>query len=158
MEQLTELKAAKTLLKRGVEIILPAPFYLRILGRKTVKFTLKTPCIESQIAISEAFLQTGVFLKEDEISIQKALELLATKGIRISEIIAMAVRNETKINWRTRRLAGWLRRSINTEEMSYLFSLLVAFSGVQDFTNTIRLIQEVRITKPMNLSPEEKTS
>ncbi|MBT0527128.1 hypothetical protein AWN91_009515 [Riemerella anatipestifer] len=158
MEQLTEIKAAKLLLKRGVELMLPAPFFLRLFGKKQIKLTLKTPCLESQLAVSEAFLQTGIFLKEDEISMQKALEILSNHGVRISEIIAMAIQNETRINWRVRRLAKQLRQTINTEEMSYLFSLLVAFSGVQDFTNTIRLIQETRITKPMNLSPTEKTS
>ncbi|MDY3338428.1 hypothetical protein PG279_04475 [Riemerella anatipestifer] len=158
MEQLTEIKAAKLLLKRGVELMLPAPFFLRLFGKKQIKLTLKTPCLESQLAVSEAFLQTGIFLKEDEISMQKALEILSNHGVRISEIIAMAIQNETRINWRVRRLAKQLRQTINTEEMSYLFSLLVAFSGVQDFTNTIRLIQETRITKPMNLSPMEKTS
>lgn len=158
MEQLTEIKAAKLLLKRGVELMLPAPFFLRLFGKKQIKLTLKTPCLESQLAISEAFLQTGIFLKEDEISMRKALEILSNHGVRISEIIAMAIQNETRVNWRVRRLAKQLRQTINTEEMSYLFSLLVAFSGVQDFTNTIRLIQETRITKPMNLSPTEKTS
>ncbi|AGC39520.1 hypothetical protein JSO53_04235 [Riemerella anatipestifer] len=158
MEQLTEIKAAKLLLKRGVELMLPAPFFLRLFGKKQIKLTLKTPCLESQLAVSEAFLQTGIFLKEDEISMQKALEILSNHGVRISEIIAMAIQNETRINWRIRRLAKRLRKNINTEEMSYLFSLLVAFSGVHDFTNTIRLIQETRITKPMNLSPTEKTS
>ncbi|AFR36548.1 hypothetical protein [Riemerella anatipestifer] len=156
--ELTEIKAAKLLLKRGVELMLPAPFFLRLFGKKQIKLTLKTPCLESQLAVSEAFLQTGIFLKEDEISMQKALEILSNHGVRISEIIAMAIQNETRINWRVRRLAKRLRQTINTEEMSYLFSLLVAFSGVQDFTNTIRLIQETRITKPMNLSPTEKTS
>lgn len=158
MEQLTEIKAAKILLKRGVELMLPAPFFLRWIGKKQTKLMLKTPCLESQLAISEAFLQTGIFLKEDEITMQKALEILTQHGVKITEIIAMAVQNETKINWKVRRLAKRLRRNINTEEMSYLFSLLVAFSGVQDFTNTIRLIQSTRITKPMNLSPTEKTS
>lgn len=158
MERLSEIKAAKILLKRGVEMTLPAPFYLRIFGRKTSVETLKVPCIACQIAICEAFLETGIHLKEDEISLQNALELLATKGRKISQIIAMAIRNETRITWRVKRLAKRLRKYTNTEEMSYLFSLLVAFSGVQDFTNTIRLIQQTRITKPMNLSPTEKTS
>ncbi|MDY3526171.1 hypothetical protein PG310_10795 [Riemerella anatipestifer] len=158
MEQFIEIKAAKLLLKRGVELMLPAPFFLRLFGKKQIKLMLKTPCLESQLAVSEAFLQTGIFLKEDEISMQKALEILSNHGVRISEIIAMAIQNETKINWKVRRLAKRLRQTINTEEMSYLFSLLVAFSGVHDFTNTIRLIQETRITKPMNLSPTEKTS
>ncbi|MFX1617832.1 hypothetical protein JZ945_03060 [Riemerella anatipestifer] len=158
MMEFTEIKAAKLLLKRGVELMLPAPFFLRLFGKKQIKLTLKTPCLESQLAVSEVFLQTGIFLKEDEISMQKALEILSNHGVRISEIIAMAIQNETRINWRVRRLAKRLRKNINTEEMSYLFSLLVAFSGVHDFTNTIRLIQETRITKPMNLSPTEKTS
>ncbi|MBT0552595.1 hypothetical protein J5305_11315 [Riemerella anatipestifer] len=158
MMEFTEIKAAKLLLKRGVELMLPAPFFLRLFGKKQIKLTLKTPCLESQLAISEAFLQTGIFLKEDEISMQKALEIITKHGVRITEIVAMAIRNETKINWKVRGLAKRLRKNINTEEMSYLFSLLVAFSGVQDFTNTIRLIQETRITKPMNLSPTEKTS
>ena len=158
MEQITEIKASKLLLKRGVELMLPAPFFLRLIGKKQTKLILKTPCVESQLAISEAFLQTGIFLKEDEITMQKSLELLAKHGYIISEIIALAIKNETKINWKIRRLAKLLRKILNTEEMSYLFSLLVAFSGVQDFTNTIRLIQETRITKPMNLSPKEKTS
>ncbi|MCO7318617.1 hypothetical protein OKE80_04575 [Riemerella anatipestifer] len=156
--ELTEIKAAKLLLKRGVELMLPAPFFLRWIGKKQIKLILKTPTLQSQLAISEAFLQTGIFLKEDEISMQKALEILSNHGVRISEIIAMAIQNETKINWKVRWLAKRLRKNINTEEMSYLFSLLVAFSGVHDFTNTIRLIQETRITKPMNLSPTEKTS
>ncbi|MGV4442024.1 hypothetical protein ACQ1QT_11415, partial [Ornithobacterium rhinotracheale] len=78
-------------------------------------------------------METGIHLKEDEISLQNALELLANKGSKISQIIAMAIRNETRITCRVKRLAKRLRKHTNTEEISYLFSLLVDFSGVQDF-------------------------
>ncbi|MCU7543542.1 hypothetical protein N4242_11240, partial [Riemerella anatipestifer] len=61
MEQFTEIKAAKLLLKRGVELMLPASFFLRLFGKKQIKLTLKTPTLQSQLAISEAFLQTGIF-------------------------------------------------------------------------------------------------
>lgn len=153
----TELKSANILLKRGVEISIPAPFFMRLFGKKTEDIVLRVPCMQCQIAIARKYIETGL-KADDEMSLEEVLLQIAEKGEAVSEIIALAALNEHRECKEVKRLAKRLRKSLTMEETSYLFSLLVAFSGVQDFTNTIRLIQVTRITAPMNLSPTEKMS
>ncbi len=89
---LTELRAAKIILKRGVEVTISAPLFLRWFGKKKQKLLLKVPSMECQIAISEAYLETGINVKDEE-SVSDSMAMIAKHGRAVSEIVAMAIRN-----------------------------------------------------------------
>ena len=76
----------------------------------------------------------------------------------MTDIIAIAILNDPKKMWMYKIFSRFLSTSLQQEEINYLFHLLVIYGGVEDFINTIRLMETMKITKPMNLSPEEKMS
>ena len=51
-------------------------------------------------------------------------------------------------------LAGHLRRNCTPEQLQELLMWLFAYSRPEAFTNTIKLIDRMKMTKPMNLSHE----
>lgn len=150
-----EHKTANILLKRGVQVPVTAPLFLRIFGKKTVSFSIQALSMQALLLI--ALRYTKMNLKDAEsISLTEAFELLKTHHKAMSEIIAIAIL-DGRYNFLVKPLARWLRR-ISTHEISVLFQLIIVYGGVEDFINTIRLTGATRITMPMNLSPKEKTS
>ena len=156
-DQATEHRAAKILLKRGVNVQVTAPLFLRLFGKKEIKLTISAPSIYTLTLIAEKYLSLRINETED-LNISTAFELLNLHSRAMSEIIAISILNSSKKMWRKRFLARFLEKKLTAEELSYLFHLIVAYGGIEDFINTIRLMESIRITKPMNLSPEEKTS
>lgn len=157
MEKATEHKAANILLKRGVKVPVTAPLFFRLLGKKTLNLTVSAPTTHTLIIIAEKFLSLRIQGTED-LSLPNSFELLKLHGKTMTEIVAACILNDHKKMWRHRFLADFLAKRLTAEELSYLFHLIIVYGGVEDFINTIRLTEAMRITKPMNLSPEEKTS
>lgn len=152
----TELRAAKILLKKGVEVSITAPLFLRLLGKKTIKLVITAPTIYTLLLISEKILEMKI--PTQELSISESFVLFRYHGRKMTEIVAMAILNDSKKMWRKRFLAKHLLKNLKPEELNYLFTLVVAYGGIEDFTSTIRLMETMRVTKPMNLSPAEKMS
>lgn len=156
-EQATENRAANLLLRRGVKVSVTAPLFLRLFGKKEINLVISAPSIYTLTLIAEKYLSLRIKETKD-LNISEAFELLNMHSRAMSEIIAISILNNSKKMWRKRFLASFLEKRLTAEELSYLFHLIVAYGGIEDFINTIRLMEEIRITKPMNLSPEEKTS
>lgn len=53
----TEIRTVDTLLRRGVQVDLPAPRLLRLFGKKTVSFTVSLPDSETLLQISGLYLE-----------------------------------------------------------------------------------------------------
>ena len=155
--QATEQKAAKILLKRGVNVPVTAPLFLRILGKKRITLEVKAPTTNMLLKIADKFLDMGLDNVND-VSLIDGVKLLKTHGKKVSEVIALCILNHPKKVWRHKILARFLGNRLGMDEQLMLFQLIMVQGGVQDFINTIRLIMETRITKPMNLSPTEKMS
>lgn len=153
----TEQKAAKILLKRGVKVPVTAPLFLRVFGKKVIVLEVKAPTTNMLLKIADKFLDMGLD-QYDDVSLIDGVKLLKTHGRKVAEIIALCILNDPAKVWRHKWLAGFLNKKLRPDELLMLFQLILVQGGVQDFINTIRLIMETRITKPMNLSPKEKTS
>lgn len=156
-QQATEQRAANILLKRGVSLPVTAPLFFRLFGKKEIKLTISAPSIYTLVLISEKYLSLRIQETKD-LTISEAFELLNVHSRAMSEIVAMCILNNSRKMWRKRFLASFLEKRLKSEELGYLFQLIIAYGGIEDFINTIRLMESMRITKPMNLSPEEKTS
>lgn len=149
----TEQRAANILLQRGVMVQVATPLLFRWLGKK-ISLKITAPSTREFINIAHEFLAMGI-KNTGEMELSEAFSFVSLHGKKMSKIIARSVAD--------RRLPiGWtayiLRHSLTQQEMSYLFQLIIAYGGVEDFINTIRLMAATRITKPMNLSPAEKMS
>lgn len=152
-----ERKAANLLLKRGVKVQVLAPLFLRMVGKKTMTVTVKAPKSSTLVRIAEKYLSMRIENTKD-LTLPESFQLLKFHSFTMTEIIAICLLDSNKKMWRMKILARLLGKRLTQEEINYLFHLIIVYGGVEDFINTIRLMEAVRITKPMNLSPEEKMS
>lgn len=153
----TEKRAANLLLKKGVKVSITAPLFLRLLGKKNIELVITAPTIHTLLLISDKFLSMRINTK-NEFTITEAFAIYKFYGKTMAEIVAIAILNSPKKMWRMKFLAKHLIKTLKPKELNYLFTLIIANGGIEDFINTIRLTETMRITKPMNLSPEEKMS
>lgn len=152
-----ERQAAAMLLKKGVPVQIVAPFFLRIFRRKTIRFTLIFPTLYTLLRISREYLK----ITQDctaELTTQQAMQVMNTDGKRVAKIVAIALLNRSYLLWLSGWLGNRLSKHLYPEDVLQLYELVVVHGGLEDFLNTIRLIHQTRITKPMNLSPIEKGS
>lgn len=152
-----EKKAANLILKRGVKVQVLAPLFLRLFGKKKITITIRAPKSLTLVRIAEKYLSMRIESTKD-LTLPESFQLLKFHSSTMTEIIAICLLDSTLKMWRMKILARFLSRQLTQEEINYLFHLIIVYGGVEDFINTIRLMETVRITKPMNLSPEEKMS
>ncbi len=152
-----ERQATQMLLEKGVPVQIVAPFFLRIFGKKSLSFSLTLPTLNTLLKIAHEYLKIGQEVAS-ELNTQEGMQLLANDGKKVRKIVALALLNNSKLFW----LSGWigkqLSKALKPEDMLHLYQLIVVHGGLEDFLNTIRLIHQTRITKPMNLSPNEMGS
>mgnify|MGYP003604606284 CR=1 FL=1 len=152
-----EKKAANLILKRGVKVQVLAPLFLRLFGKKTMTITVRAPKSLTLVRIAEKYLSMRIENTND-LTLPESFQLLKFHSFKMTEIIAICLLDSTLKMWRMKILARFLSRKLTQEEINYLFHLIIVYGGVEDFINTIRLMEAVRITKPMNLSPEQRMS
>lgn len=156
-QQATESRAAKVLLKRGVKVPVTAPLFLRLLGKKTINLNVHAPTSNTLLAIADKYLEMRIADTKD-ITLADAFAFYKKHGKTMTEIVALCILNQPQKFWRHKILARFIDKKLQQDEISYLFHLIIVYGGVEDFINSIRLMETIRITKPMNLSPKEKTS
>lgn len=152
-----EKKAANLLLKRGVKVPILAPLFFRLFGKKTIAVTIRAPKSSTLIGVAEKYLSMRIESTKD-LTLPESFALLKNHSSTMTEIIAISILDSKRKMWRVNMLTRFLASRLTQEEINYLFHLIIVYGGVEDFINTIRLMEAVRITKPMNLSPEEKMS
>lgn len=152
IENQTEKRAANLLLQRGVKVQVAAPLFFRMFGKKTFSFIIKPPTPRMLLKIADKYLEMEI--KSDDMTLNDAFLIYVKHSRKSSEIVALC--SSGILHYKI--IAWLLRRGITEAQISYLYFLIIAYGGIEDFINTIRLAGATRITKPMNLSPEEKTS
>ena len=55
-------------------------------------------------------------------------------------------------------MGNYLLDKLTPKKLAEIVLIVVALGGVQDFTDSIRLIRSMRITAPKNLSPTDQGS
>lgn len=159
-EQEVQKLAADTLLERGVRFPIPAPFLLRIFGKKVINLTLYPPKMGTLISISKGLVDMEVDPSVlDEGDVGKAYSLIAEHGKAMCRIMAIAVLNG---KWRIKLFSGiltsWLNWKLDARRLAELFMAITTLSGLQYFTSTIRYLPAMSITKRRSLSPADKGS
>lgn len=152
----TEELAASVILDRGVQWKFPAPWYLRIFGRQHVSISIKSIRLFTLFEISRLYCQLG-FNPDDS---DKGLpDLIQKHGKDVVRIAAKAALNSQIKQW---LFTGWLTRfmvmNCTPGQLLEMTMFIATFSNAEAFLNTIRLIGELRMTKPKNLSQEEQGS
>jgi len=149
----TEIKTVDTLLDKGVRVPIPAPFLLRVFGKRSISFAVRRPVLGNMLRISKLYARMNV--KADDGNLGAWIATLQTCAVPISHICALGVlRGRYTGALFMRPLARYLRWHMTTRDMASLAAILVSLSGYQDFTNTIKFIGLMRMTQPKNLSQE----
>lgn len=155
-----ELKAANTLLEKGISFYIRAPWYLRIFGKKELRLVIRHPFCITLYYISSFYLQMG--LDEEKIksvNYAEGFQYVRDHGHTVNKIIAAAwLNNRFKIKLFAGLIAWYLDNSLTPLKQYTMFKLLTEFSGVSTFMSTIRFAGAMRITAPTSLSPETSGS
>ena len=145
-------RVADTLLERGVRFKIPAPFFLRLIGRKHEELVIYPLKYGTLIAMSRLSTELGADIEKlDGGSINEAMILVNKHGDIVAKWVAIAIlRDKWKIERYTDRLAKKLTWRLTPSRLGELFLLIAMLSGVQDFTNIIRFLNTMNLTKRMN--------
>lgn len=153
-QQSTQLRAADTLLEKGVRVpCAPAPLFLRLFGRRTFHLTLRQPTLATLLRISRLIVGMELIPADfDGMSLARAYTITSEHTRSALEVLAEAVRGRR--TWIPRRpLARWLGRHITPADFAKAWLIFVQINGVADFTTSIRLMLPAN-----NLSPKEQGS
>lgn len=156
----TEQLAAETLLERGVRVKLPAPRFFQALGRKTISLIVKQPYLGTMLHLSRLCLKAEFNLDEvDEGKPEAAHRLMRDHGKTVARMVAVTILNSrVKIKLFSGIMSTYLLWHMKPNDLVKTAALIVTLSGIQDFTNTIRLVRSMTMTRPRNLSPEVQGS
>ncbi len=171
MDKNIEQAAAQALLDRGAGFYIPAPFFFRILGKKKIRIVVRRQKLGALLYLSElpgidelkplAVVKDaeGVISQMGAIPESIALKTIAQHIIPVSRAVAAGLLNS---NWKIllfRKLVGrYLRINLTVDQLQELVMWLLIYGRSESFMNTIRLLAMMKVTSPMNLSPQEKRS
>lgn len=155
-----ELKTTNILLKKGVKVPVTAPLFLRLITLFIVRklnFVIKDLKIETLLKISRLYLLMDIDPTK-ELSMTEAYELLSKHRKKVSKIVAYAMLDKDYLYFLTPIVSYIIRTGLSAKEVSYLLKITILYSGIEDFMSTIRSVRAMKITTPMNLSQDQKTS
>lgn len=155
-----EQLAAERILESGVRVTIPAPLFLRLFGKKTVKLVIRQPYLGTLAHVSRLSLDAGFNFDEiDKGDLDAAHKLVSNHARTICRIIAvMVLSSRFRIGLFTGMLSRWLMWKLKPRKLAEITMTIILLCGVQDFTSSIRLLRSLRITAPKNLGPKEQGS
>jgi hypothetical protein len=151
----TEKHAAEILLDRGVSWPVKAPWFLRIVGKKTVRISIKALKLGTLLELSSLYSAMGI----TEVDFKNQHELIQKNLKTVCLIAAICVLNsKTRIRFFRKPLGRFILKRFTANMLLEVMIFIVTYSGVTAFLNTIRLIGDLNLTAPKNLSPESQGS
>lgn len=151
----TEQKAASTLLDRGVAWKVPAPWWMRLIGKKTLSLEVKAIRLSQLLELSGLYASMGIDPEQSKDD-PHALIPHARTVCQIAAICLLSTPLKRRLF--AKALARILVDRLTGDNLLEMMLFVVTYSGLESFTTTIRLIGEMRMTKPKNLSPENQGS
>lgn len=145
-----EMNAADALLDRRLKINLPAPWLLRLLGRRILPVWVKRPVAQNLFRMSRLFAKMDVDLKEVKAGeLGTLLECIGRNGVTVSRVIAYGmIRGNIAAFLLNRPLAWYLRCNMDMRSLAELAKIIVLISGGEDFVSTIMSVAGLRLTEP----------
>ena len=175
-----ERAAAQALLDRGVGFQIPAPFFLRLLGKKTAQISVKRLRLGTLLHISQlippeqlsAPLPPEGGMKEHEFEDRKkAVEHMSGEAVSVklpfirenTKTVCKAVacgllNSKLKIRLFSGLLGNYLQAACTPDQLQELTLWLFAYGRAESFMTTTKLLQAMRTTAPRNLGPTQEVS
>ena len=161
MEKRTiESHAADALLDRRLTVNLPAPWLLRKLGKKTIRYGIPFPKGETLCRMAAIFCRMDLDLKELKAGdLGTTLECIARNGKRVSRVIAEGmVGNSIFSRPLVRPLAWYIRCHTTMRGMAELAQVLLVMAYPEDFLNIIFSLATMNLMAPAESQPMRKGS
>ena len=161
MEKRTiESHAADALLDRRLTVNLPAPWLLRKLGKKTIRYGIPFPKGEPLCRMAAIFCRMALDLKELKAGdLGTTLECIARNGKRVSRVIAEGmVGNSIFSRPLVRPLAWYIRCHTTMRGMAELAQVLLVMAYPEDFLNIIFSLATMNLMAPTESQPMRKGS
>jgi hypothetical protein len=161
MEKRTiESHAADALLDRRLTVNLPAPWLLRKLGKKTIRYGIPFPKGETLCRMAAIFCRMDFDLKELKAGdLGTTLECIARNGKRVSRVIAEGmVGNSIFSRPLVRPLAWYIRCHTTMRGMAELAQVLLVMAYPEDFLNIIFSLATMNLMAPTESQPMRKGS
>jgi hypothetical protein len=150
-----ELRAAQSLLKRGVKYNIPAPLFLRILGLRNIGITITQLYAGTELKMAAILTARGITDKKaDETEPGK---FMLEYYNDILTVVAIATLNRKYITKPALWLRKYLLRQLSAWQLLELYTMIRQFSGTKSFMSITRLAIATRITAP-NLGPTTRGS
>lgn len=155
----TELRAAETILQRGVKVKARAPLLLRMIGIKRLTLTLRNPTSGTLMRVASYYLRTGLTAQKlNEVTAEEAMAIMVVHGKGLRRAVATAFLN----GWLSgslfvRPMAWYLKWHFTEEAICTMMDMLISYGGLKDFMTTTRYVRGMKITAP-NLGQKAKGS
>lgn len=171
MDKIIEQAAAQALLDRGAAFYIPAPFLYRLVGKKKVRIVIRPLRLGSLLYLYElpginelkplpvdkdaegVINQMGA--KADSIDLKIIIENIKPVSVAVAACIL-------NWNWKIKLFRGilgrYLRHTLTADQLQELVMWLLIYGRGESFMNTIKLLAMMKVTSPMNLSPEVERS
>lgn len=155
-----ESHAADALLDRRLTVNLPAPWLLRKLGKKTIRYGIPFPKGETLCRMAAIFCRMDLDLKELKAGdLGTTLECIARNGKRVSRVIAEGmVGNSIFSRPLVRPLAWYIRCHTTMRGMAELAQVLLVMAYPEDFLNIIFSLATMNLMAPTESQPMRKGS
>lgn len=146
----TELRATEVLLERGVRVKARAPLFLRLLGIKKIKLTLREPTGGAMLRMGYWYLLCQLSIdKLEEISMEDALLYKVKYSNNIYRALGcLFIGNKLLTRLFLKPYAAWLRESLTDRQALSMLQLVITHGGLEPFMTTTRYIRGVMITLP----------
>lgn len=161
MEKRTiESHAADALLDRRLTVNLPAPWLLRKLGKKTIRYGIPFPKGETLCRMAAIFCRMDLDLKELKAGdLGTTLECIARNGKRVSRVIAEGMVGNSIFSCPlVRPLAWYIRCHTTMRGMAELAQVLLVMAYPEDFLNIIFSLATMNLMAPTESQPMRKGS
>jgi hypothetical protein len=150
-------EAANILLDLGVSIPMTAPRLFRLFGLKRIRLTIRRPYWGTMVRISRAWLSLGITAETVKSnSLEDDMKLMSEHGKTVSKIVAYGILRGQFSGLFAGMLGRILLWRVHPVIMVEAAFKMATLSRVEDFTNTIRLLATMDVTRIM--SPDVKGS
>lgn len=151
------------LLDRGVAFRIPAPWLLRLFGKKRLKISVKRLRLGTLIHLStlEALstiepMKVGserekVIKEMDASAVSLPYKVIVeNRKVVCHEVAACLLNSHLKIFFFTKILARYLMWAINADQLQELVMWLFVYGRAESFTITTKLLEKMRLTNSRN--------
>lgn len=144
-----EMNAADSLLDRRLKINVPAPWLLRLFGKKTVPIYVKRPVGQNLFRMASLYVKMDIDLvKLQNGEMRTLLECIGRNAVTVSRIIAFGmIRGNISAFLFNRPLAYYLRSYMDMRSMAELTKIIVLISTGEDFVSIITSLGSLRLTE-----------